>query len=92
MKRYIRSNEYKGELELYQNKKNKNKYIEVKKGNDGHTFFRQFMYWNTEDGPVKNYSGSKTNRGRFHRETQASLNKILKDYRRVDQVHDTQDR
>lgn len=77
---------------LYRNKRNENKYIEVKKSSDGHTEFRQFMYWVTDDGPVKNYNGSKTNRGRFHRVRQGTLNSILDDYEQVDGVHTELDR
>lgn len=81
--------------QLYRNTRNENKYIEVKKMDDGHTYFRQFMYWNTDTGSVKNYSGSKTNRGRYHRVTQRTLNQVLVDYVPVDDVHleeDTFDR
>lgn len=78
-------------VELYRNLRNENKYIEVKHSNDGHTYFRQFMYWNMEDGPVKNYNGSKTNRGRFHRVRQDTLKGILEDYEQVDDVHTEMD-
>lgn len=72
---------------LYRNLRNTNKYIEVKKSNDGHTYFRQFMYWNTDRGSVKNYNASVTNRGRFHRVRQDTLSQILEDYELVDDVH-----
>lgn len=92
MKRLIRSSqELRASQEtyaLYQNIRNKNKYIEVKKTSDGHTWMRQFMFWNTDRGPVKNYSGSKTNRGRYHRITIDSLKKILEDYNIVESVED----
>lgn len=77
--------------QLYQNKRNENKYIEVKKSKDGHTYYRQFMYWNTDRGPVKNYSGSKTNRGRYHRTRLDSLEQVLEDYVPVDDVHSEED-
>ena len=77
--------------QLYRNKRNENKYIEVKKTSDGHTWFRQFMYWNTPEGSVKNYSASKTNRGRYHRVRQDTLNMILEDYEPVDDVHIEED-
>lgn len=77
--------------QLYQNKRNENKYIEVKKAKDGHTYYRQFMYWNTDRGPVKNYSGSKTNRGRYHRTRLDSLEQVLEDYVPVEGVHSEED-
>jgi len=79
------------EYALYQNKKNKNKYIEVKRSADGHSWFRPFVYWNTDQGPVKNYSGSKTNRGRYHRATKDTLKKVLDEYVQVDDVHSEYD-
>lgn len=88
---YVRGNQSPEGTLLYRNKQNENKYIEVKKSKDGHTWFRQFMYWNTDDGSVKNYSGSKTNRGRFHRVRQDTLNSILEDYEQVDDVHTDMD-
>ena len=77
--------------QLYQNKRNENKYIEVKKAKDGHTYYRQFMYWNTDRGPVKNYSGSKTNRGRYHRTRLDSLEQVLEDYVPVEDIHIEED-
>ena len=74
-------------MPFYQNNKNKNKYIEVKRSKDGHSWFRPFVYWNTDRGPVKNYSGSKTNRGRYHRATKDTLKKVLDEYTQVDDVH-----
>ena len=76
MKRYIRTSE----IITYQNKRNKNKYIEVKHENDGHVSARQFMYWDTDRGPVKNYVGSKSKRGRFFRVNEQTLNIMLEDY------------
>lgn len=75
------------EYALYQNKKNRNKYIEVKRSADGHSWFRPFVYWNTDRGPVKNYIGSKTNRGRYRRATKDTLQKVLDEYIQVDDVH-----
>lgn len=86
MKRMIRASEE--NYQLYRNKRNENKYIEVKKSADGHTYYRQFMFWNTDTGSVKNYSGSRTNRGRYHRTTLETLNKILDDYVLVESVED----
>lgn len=77
--------------QLYRNNKNENKYIEVKKSKDGHTWMRQFMYWNMPEGTVKNYNGSKTNRGRYHRVTLETLAKILEDYDSVEDVHEEMD-
>jgi len=67
----------------YQNKQNPNKYVEVKKGSDGHSYVRQYMKWDTENGTVKNYNASKSNRGRYHRATQQTINQILEDYTEV---------
>lgn len=86
---YIKSSQE--TYQLYQNKRNENKYIEVKKAKDGHTYYRQFMYWNTDRGPVKNYSGSVTNRGRYHRTRLDSLEQVLEDYVPVDGVHSEED-
>ena len=77
--------------QLYRNKRNENKYIEVKKTSDGHTWFRQFMYWNTPEGSVKNYNASKTNRGRYHRVRLSTLDSILEDYEPVEDVHTEED-
>lgn len=73
---------------LYRNKKNENKYVEVKRTPDGHTWFRQFMFWNTDRGPVKNYYTSKSNKGRYHRVRLDWLEQLLEDYEIVESVED----
>lgn len=59
----------------FQNKLNKNKYIEVRHYADGHYAFRQYMKW---DNGVKNILGSRT--GRLFRNRKKSINSILEDY------------
>ena len=86
MKRYIRSSEV--SYQLYRNNRNENKYIEVRKLSDGHSEYRQFLFWDTDRGPVKNYYTSKSNMGRWHRGTQESVKKILEDYIPVESVED----
>lgn len=76
---------------VYQNKRNPNKFVEVKKGSDGHSYVRQFMQWDTENGTVKNYNASKSNRGRYHRATQQTINQILEDYTEVTSATDVED-
>lgn len=83
MKRVILANTNREPVKTYRNDRNPNKYVEVKKGNDGHSYIRQYMEWDTEDGKVKNYMGSKTNRGKYHRTTQETINQILEDYTEV---------
>lgn len=72
---------------LYRNNRDENKYIETRRTKDGHTEYRPFTYWDTNRGPVKNYQGSVTNRGRWHRTSQASLSKMLEDYTEADTVN-----
>lgn len=79
MKRYLRSNTSQPD-HTYQNRRNPNKFIETKKYNDGHTVARQYMEWDTPEGVVRNYNGSKTNRGRYHRTTQHTRDMMLEDY------------
>lgn len=74
--------------QLYRNNRNENKYIEVRKTTDGHTWYRSFMFWNTDRGPVKNYYTSKSNKGRWHRGTQESVKQMLEDYNIVESVED----
>ncbi len=87
LRRKIYANTSPAGTTLYRNNRNENKYIETRKIRDGHTEYRQFMFWDTDRGPVKNYMGSKTNRGRWHRTSQASLNKMLEDYTEVEDVY-----
>lgn len=76
---------------VYQNNDNPNKFVEVKKGSDGHSYVRQYMKWDTEHGTVKNYNASKSNRGRYHRATQKTINQILEDYTEVTSATDVED-
>lgn len=42
------------EIRTYRNKRNHNKYIEVKRTNDRHYMWQQYMYW--KNAGVKNYT------------------------------------
>lgn len=86
MKRYIRAAQ--DRYELYRNKRNEHKYVEVKHTPDGHTWFRQFMAWNLPTGQVKNYYASKSNKGRYQRVRQEWLKQLLEDYEPVEFVED----
>lgn len=72
----------------YQNRRNPNKYIEVKeydKDKDRHKYSRQYMQWETENGTVKNYNGAKdAKRGRYHRVSNPTLEMQLEDYDEVE--------
>ena len=61
---------------IYQNKRNPNKYIEVRHYNCGHYVAHQYMFW--EKTGIKNILGSRS--GRFFRFKKATLNSILEDY------------
>ena len=67
------------EVRTYRNKRNENKYLETKKYKDGHTVHRGYMKWDTPRGEVKNYMGSKSNRGRWFRTNKNTLNDIVQD-------------
>lgn len=72
-------------VKTYRNNRNPNKYIEVKKANDGHSYARQYMEWNTTDGKVKNYTGAKdAKRGRYHRARRDTIDQMLDDYTEVE--------
>lgn len=72
------------EVTTYQNRRNPNKFIEVKKENDGHNAMRQYMKWDTEDGEVQNYTGAKdAKRGRFSRARKGTIDQTLEDYDEV---------
>lgn len=63
--------------EVYRNKRNENKYIEVVRYGSGNYYAVQFMRW----GGIVNKLGSRTGcRSRF---TKASLANILEDYVKV---------
>lgn len=85
MKRIIVANANKptDSIRTYRNNRNPNKYIEVKKGNDGHSYMRQYMKWDTDNGEVKNYMGARTSRGRYFRSRQATIDQALEDYTEV---------
>nr|DAH43198.1 MAG TPA: hypothetical protein [Caudoviricetes sp.] len=65
------------EFKTYQNKRNRNKFIQVKKYTCGNYYFRQFMHWETDRGPVTSYIGTK--RGRFVRNGMRTLGPVLSD-------------
>lgn len=69
-----------GTVETFRNRRNPNKYIEVKKGNDGHSYARQYLKWDTPNGEVKNYMGSRTSRGRYFRARRDSIDQMVGDY------------
>lgn len=70
------------ELKTYRNKRNANKFIQVKKYKSGNYYFRQFMHWETERGPVTNYMGIKN--GSFRRQGMRTLGQVLaEDYEEV---------
>jgi len=71
-------------ITIYQNKRNKDKYIEVH--NDGyyHNSVRQFMLWKYKQKRIllsttKNFVGD----GRLHRWSACSLKELLEDYKMV---------
>ena len=71
-------------INYYRNKRNKNKYIEVR--NDGyyHNTVRQFMLWtyrkwNSVQSVTKNFTGD----GHLRRWRKGNLNDLLEDYEPV---------
>ena len=64
-------------IKIYRNKRNPNKYIEVR--NDGyyHNSLRQYMEW--KDESVKNLLGDR----RLHRWKAKNLKELLEDYEEV---------
>lgn len=68
------------DVRTFRNKRNQNKYLETKKYNDGHTVSRGYMrYEDAEGNEKRNYMGSRSNRGRWHRMNQGTLNEVVKD-------------
>lgn len=63
--------------EVYRNKRNGNKYIEVVRYSSGNYYAVQYMRW----GDTVNKLGSRT--GRRFRFTKASLVNILEDYEKI---------
>lgn len=70
-------------VRTYRNNRNPNKYIEVKKADDGHSYARQYLKWDTPRGEVKNYMGARTSRGRYFRHDKQSIEQMLEDYTEV---------
>lgn len=62
---------------VYRNKRNGNKYIIVKHTNDRHYMWKQELRY---INGIVNAVGSKTNRGRFHRERLEWIKTVLEDY------------
>lgn len=86
MRRFIKSS--KDDVQTYQNRRNPNKYMEVKEYDDGHMYSRQYMKWDTPEGEVKNYNGSKTNRGRYSRTSGKTLDSQLRDYENITKTYE----
>ena len=82
----LKGNLPRGSQATYRNKRNENKYVEVKKGNDGHSYSRLYMKWDTPEGEVKNYTGAKdAKRGRYYRTNLDTIDQILDDYDEVEE-------
>ena len=62
------------EIKTYRNKKNANKYIDVKHTNDGHYLWRQRMVW----GDIVNHVG--TRKGGYCRVSKKTVDDVLTDY------------
>ena len=67
-------------ITTFQNKKNSNKYIDVKHTNDRHYMWRQRMSW---DNGVTNYLGGLP-KGGFRRQNVKWINEVLGDYIKVE--------
>jgi len=65
-------------IKIYRNKRNHNKYIEVKHTADRHYMWRQRMTWSNG---VSNPVGTK--KGGFRRQSKATIIEVLKDYEEV---------
>lgn len=71
-------------IQRYRNRRNPNKYIEVKRYACGNYYFRQFMRWDTPHGLVVNYLGARSNRGVFRRNGIRNMKQVLvEDYELV---------
>lgn len=66
-------------IKTYRNKRNENKYLDVKHTNDRHYMWRQRMSWSNG---ITNYLGGHL-KGGFHRENMKTINEVLKDYTEV---------
>ena len=68
----------------YRNKRNPNKYINVKRDSSRHYNSQQYMAWETDNGEVKNFTGAKdTKKGRYFRTNKSTLDDILQDYEEI---------
>ena len=77
----VLANDSEGSTRTYRNRRNPNKFIETKKSNDGHSYARQYMEWDTPEGKVRNYTGAKDpKRGRYSRANKSSREQMLEDY------------
>ena len=65
------------EIKTFRNKRNHNKFIQVKRYKSGNFYAREFMYWETKFGPVTNYIGTKN--GTFCRLGIKTLGPVLRD-------------
>ena len=80
IKHPVTAGQERGTVNTYRNRRNPNKHIEVKKGNDGHSYARQYLKWDTPEGEVKNYIGARTSRGRYFRSRRDTIDQMLEDY------------
>lgn len=74
-------------IQIFRNKKNPNKYIEVHNDGYHHNSLKQYMYWDKNiitgeelQNPVKNLTGD----GNLHRCRKANLNQLLEDYEKIE--------
>ena len=69
------------EIKHYRNKRNENKYLDVKHTNDRHYMWRQRMSW---PNGVTNYLGGLP-KGGFRRQNVKWINQVLEDYEEIAQ-------
>lgn len=71
-------------IATYRNKRNPNKFIQVKRYARGEYWFRQFIKVETAWGTVINYMGTHNNSGAFHKNGIRSMRQVLtEDYELV---------
>lgn len=63
---------------VFRNKRNENKYIDVKRSKCGHYYIVQYMVFENKDATIINYMGCR--RKRFSRITKRTLLSIIEDY------------
>ena len=65
---------------VYQNNRNENKFIELKRTDCGHFYYRQFMKWKTDNGVVLNHLvySKKTKTGLWLKTTKWFVLQVLK--------------